>query len=105
MANSNAVFKALAGSSRRRIVEALSRQPMTVRELTDKLPISQSAVSQHLEVLRKAQLVSFERRGASNIYRIDPRGIGAIRAWLDQYWSRALEKYAKLVEEDESKDR
>ena len=56
---------------------------MTVRQLTDRLPITQSAVSQHLAVLRKAELVAFEPRGASNLYRIDPRGLGAIRGWLE----------------------
>jgi DNA-binding transcriptional ArsR family regulator len=96
----HAAFRALADPSRRRIVEFLARKPMTVRELTDRLPITQSAVSQHLEVLRKAKLVAFEPRGASNVYRVDPRGLGAIRAWLDRHWDEALANYAQLFESD-----
>lgn len=92
-------LKALADTTRQQIVETLAGRPMTVRELTDRLPISQSAVSQHLEVLRKAELVAFEPRGASNIYRIDPRGLGAIREWLDRYWDEALGNYTRLFEE------
>ena len=81
-------------------VEALAAGPMTVRQLTDGLPISQSAVSQHLNVLRQAELVAFEPRGASNVYRIDPRGLGAVRAWLDRHWTEALGNYASLFDDD-----
>jgi DNA-binding transcriptional ArsR family regulator len=100
MTNHNLAFKALADPSRRHIVEALAGQPMTVRQLTDRLPISQSAVSQHLDVLRKAKLVAFEPRGASNVYRIDPRGLGSVRGWLDRHWGEALGNYARLFEHD-----
>lgn len=100
MTDHNAAFRALADLSRRRIVESLAGQPMTVRQLTDRLPISQSAVSQHLNVLRKAGLVAFEPHGASNVYRIDPRGLGTIRGWLDRYWTEALGNYAGLFEGD-----
>jgi DNA-binding transcriptional ArsR family regulator len=101
MANHTLALKALSDPTRQQIVETLSGGRMTVRELTDRLPISQSAVSQHLEVLRKAELVAFEPRGASNVYRIDPRGFGAIRAWFDRYWDEALGNYARLFEEGE----
>jgi DNA-binding transcriptional ArsR family regulator len=100
MTDDVSAFKALADPSRRRIVESLARRPMTVRQLTDGLPISQSAVSQHLNVLRQAELVAFEPRGASNVYRIDPRGLGAVRAWLDRHWTEALGNYASLFDDD-----
>jgi DNA-binding transcriptional ArsR family regulator len=100
MTDDVSAFKALADPSRRRIVESLARRPMTVRQLTDGLPISQSAVSQHLNVLRQAELVAFEPRGASNVYRIDPRGLGAVRAWLDRHWTEALGNYANLFDDD-----
>lgn len=94
----NAVFKALADPSRRSIVERLSSRSMTVREITEGMTISQPAVSQHLDQLRRAGLVTVESRGASNVYSIDPQGLGVIRAWLDRYWSRAIDNYAKLFE-------
>lgn len=94
----NAIFKALSDPSRRSIVERLSSRSMTVREITDGMTISQPAVSQHLDQLRRAGLVSVEGRGARNVYSIDPQGLGVIRAWLDRYWSQALDNYAKLFE-------
>ena len=104
MADHNAAFKALADPSRRRIVEALAAGPMTVRQLTDGLPITQSAVSQHLGVLRQAGLVSFEPHGASNVYSLDPHGLGLIRGWLDRYWEQALGNYARLLENEGEAD-
>jgi DNA-binding transcriptional ArsR family regulator len=97
--DSNAVFKALADPSRRSIVERLSTRSMTVREITDGMEISQPAVSQHLDQLRRAGLVTVEARGASNVYSIDPQGLGVVRAWLDRYWSQALDNFAKLFEQ------
>lgn len=96
--DSNAVFRALSDPSRRSIVERLSSRSMTVREITDGMTISQPAVSQHLDQLRRAGLVTVESRGASNVYSIDLQGLGVIRAWLDRYWSQALDNYAKLFE-------
>lgn len=92
----NRVFKALSDPSRRSIVERLSSRSMTVREITEGMTISQPAVSQHLDQLRKAGLVTVKGRGVSNVYSIDPNGLSVIRAWLDRYWSQALENYANL---------
>jgi DNA-binding transcriptional ArsR family regulator len=71
---------------------------MTVREITDGMTISQPAVSQHLDQLRRSGLVLVEPRGASNVYSLDPHGLGVVRAWLDRYWTEALDNYAKLFE-------
>lgn len=100
MANHAAVFRALGEPVRREIVELLSERPRTVREITDGLRISQSGVSQHLDVLRKAKLVTFEPRGASNVYRLDPDGLGALRGWLDRHWDKALANYARLFDDE-----
>ena len=99
MTDGNAVFKALSDPSRRAIVERLSSRPMSVREITDGMRISQPAVSQHLDVLKKAGLVRVRPEGARNVYSIDPKGLGVVRAWLDRHWSEALDNYAKLFEE------
>jgi DNA-binding transcriptional ArsR family regulator len=55
--------------------------------------VSQPAISHHLRVLREARLVRAEPRGASNIYHIDPRGLGEMRAWLDRMWAEALDAF------------
>lgn len=64
------------------------------------MPVSRPAVSQHLKVLKQAGLVGDEAKGTRRVYHIDPDGLGAIRAWLDQFWGAALAKFQVEVERD-----
>jgi len=83
-------FAALADPTRRRVLERLAQGPRAVGEIAAGLPVSRPAVSQHLKVLKAAGLVSDRQDGARRIYAIDPKGLGAMRAWLDQFWDNAL---------------
>jgi DNA-binding transcriptional ArsR family regulator len=62
------------------------------------MPVSRPAVSQHLKVLKKAGLVREQRDGARHLYGIDPKGLGALRRWLDQFWDSALNAFQAEVE-------
>ena len=90
---------ALGDPTRRQIFELVAERPRSVAELTRAMPVSQSAVSQHLKVLRETSLVRAEPKGASNIYYIDPAGLGQMRAWLDRFWSKTLAAYKIAVEQ------
>ena len=63
------------------------------------LPFTAGTLSQHLKVLKDARLVVDRRAGNRRIYQMDPEGIGALRAYLDQFWSRALAAYESAVEQ------
>jgi DNA-binding transcriptional ArsR family regulator len=95
-----AVLDALGDQTRRQIVEYLRGGPSSVGELAAMLPVSRPAVSQHLTVLRRSGLVSYEERGTRNIYRLDPAALGSLRAWLDSFWQTALDRYADAVRQD-----
>lgn len=88
-----AALVALADPTRRAIFERLAVQPGPVGRLAEGLPVSRPAVSQHLRVLKEAGLVSESPDGARRIYRIDPRGLGALRDWLDGYLGAALDAF------------
>jgi DNA-binding transcriptional ArsR family regulator len=90
---------ALGDPTRRTIFELIAERPRSVTEITRQVPVSQSAVSQHLKVLRDSRLVRAEPKGASNVYHIDPHGLGQMRAWLDRFWSKALAAYKVSVEQ------
>lgn len=92
---------ALADPNRRRIFEQLAKQPRAVGEIARRLPISRPAVSQHLQVLREAGLVSDRAEGTRRVYRIDSKGLGPIRAWLDQFWDQQLESFRREVETEQ----
>ena len=92
---------ALAEPMRQAIVERLAERPMSVGELATELPVTRPAVSQHLKVLKAAQLVRDQAQGTRRIYSIDPAGLGAIRAWLDRFWDQALAAYVEAAEREE----
>jgi DNA-binding transcriptional ArsR family regulator len=97
------VLTALADPSRRKIFEQLAKQPRSVGEIARRLPISRPAVSQHLQVLKEAGLVADRAEGTRRVYQIDPKGLGPVRAWLDQFWDRQLESFRREVESKEQK--
>src|SRR4029077_3633398 len=86
---------------RREISDRPAHSPSAVGELASSLPVSRPAVSQHLKVLKDAGLVVHRTHGTRNVYEIDPNGLGALRAWLDQFWAEALESFKAEVEKDE----
>ena len=91
---------ALADPTRRSIYELIRAAPSSVRELTDHLPISQPAVSQHLKVLSTAGLVTATPDGARRIYRIDPEGVAQLRAWIDVLWDDVLDSFTDAARKE-----
>lgn len=98
MANAERVFAALHDPTRRTVFESLRNGPKPVGEIARALPVTRPAVSQHLKVLKEAGLVEDRSEGTRRIYQIDPEGLGAMRAWLDQFWNSALTAFAAEVE-------
>ena len=94
-------WTALGDPTRRAIFERLADQPLAVGELANGLPVSRPAVSQHLKVLKDARLVIDRPAGTRRIYQLDPEGLGALRADLEQFWTKALTAYKEVVEQRE----
>ena len=92
-------WTALGDPTRRAIFERLADRPRAVGELAGELPVSRPAVSQHLKVLKDSGLVVDRRAGNRRIYQLDPDGVGALRAQLDRFWSKALAAYKTAVEQ------
>jgi DNA-binding transcriptional ArsR family regulator len=88
----------------RAIFERLADRPRPVGELARELPVSRPAVSQHLKVLKEARLVIDEQAGNRRIYRLDPDGVGDLRADLERFWSKALAAYKAAVERPTKED-
>ena len=98
-------WTALGDPTRRAIFERLADHPRAVGELAQELPVSRPAVSQHLKVLKDARLVADRRDGNRRIYHLDPDGLGALRADLERFWSKALAAYKTVVERQTKEDR
>ncbi len=96
---------ALGDPTRRAIFERLAGRPSAVGELAADLPVSRPAVSQHLKVLKDAGLVIDRAAGTRRIYQLDPTGIEALRAYLDQFWSRSLAAFKVAAEQSDQEGR
>ena len=103
MANADRVFNALHDPTRRAVLERLRSSPRAVGEIAHGLPVTRSAVSQHLKMLKDAGLVTDRSEGTRRIYYIDPNGLGAMRAWLDRFWEAALAAFAEEAERSAKK--
>jgi DNA-binding transcriptional ArsR family regulator len=92
-------WTALGDGTRRAIFELLAERPRAVGELAAELPVSRPAVSQHLKVLKDAGLVVDRPDGNRRIYQVNPDGVGALRAQLDRFWTKALATFKEVVEQ------
>jgi DNA-binding transcriptional ArsR family regulator len=91
-------FAALGDPTRRAIFERVAARPSAVGDLARGLPVSRPAVSQHLRVLKEAGLVSETPEGTRRIYRLDPRGIAAMRTWLEAHWTSTLDAFKDFAD-------
>ncbi len=77
-------FQALSDPTRRAMVERLSRGPASVSELAAPMPMSMSAVVQHLKILEAAGLVASEKVGRVRTCRVEPRALSAAERWINE---------------------
>lgn len=87
MVSEDSVFKAISHPARRSIIKLLAISARSVKELTAEFDMSQSAISQHLKELKKAELVASERSGLEQRYRLTPQPLRYVLRWSDSYRS------------------
>src|SRR5271165_1471513 len=90
---------ALGDSTRRAILARLSTGAISVGELARDFPISRPAISQHLRLLKQANLVVDRPAGTRRVYQLHPEGFNSLREYFDQFWSVALDSFKAKVEE------
>jgi DNA-binding transcriptional ArsR family regulator len=96
-----AALKAIAEPRRRRILTLVRDGELSAGEIAAHFDVSRPAVSQHLNVLKEAGLVSERRNGTRRLYRARPEGLGELRAFLDGFWDARLEALKREAERKE----
>jgi len=91
---------AVGNPTRRNVLRLLRDGEHTVREMTDALPVTQSAISQHLRVLHDAGLVTVRAAGTRRLYSVDLGGLASVRAWVDSFWDDVLDAFVNHAEAD-----
>ena len=80
------------------IFERLERGPLSVGEIARNLPVTRSAVSQHLKILKDVGLVASQRAANRQIYRIDADGVAGLRDYFDRFWEESLQSFKQAAE-------
>lgn len=94
------VFYALAEPNRRNIIETLASQgELSASAIADKFKITSAAISQHLKVLREANLVRVEKRAQQRIYSLNPDTVRQLEQWA-QMMSESYDKLDELLKAD-----
>jgi DNA-binding transcriptional ArsR family regulator len=78
-------FSALADPTRRRIVEMLAERELAAGEIARRFDMTAPAVSQHLKILRTAELVRVRNDAQRRLYALEPRGLAGLDEWLNRY--------------------
>jgi DNA-binding transcriptional ArsR family regulator len=99
--NLDVIFHSLSDPTRRRILERLSKKPLTVSEIAAPYKMSLVAVSKHLKVLERAKLVRRQKLGREYMIRLHPQPLKFafkyLRIYKDQ-WERHLDALEKFLE-------
>jgi DNA-binding transcriptional ArsR family regulator len=96
--NASVVIEALGDPTRRAIFERLAQGSAAVGELAQVVPVTRSAVSQHLKILKGVGLVSDRAVGTRRVYTVDPEALAALREYFDAFWHQSLAASARAAE-------
>ena len=101
------VFSAIVDPTRREILEMLAKDgPLSATEIGEKFRISPPAISQHLKVLREANLVKMDKRAQQHMYQINPQAMLELSGWanrMTQLWSQRFDALDAILEVEKKK--
>ena len=95
-------LRALAEPRRREILALIRDRELPAGDIARRFDVTRPAISQHLAVLRDADLVSERRDGTRRLYRARPAGAAELRAWLETFWDDGLERLRTAAEQREA---
>ena len=97
-----AALKAIAAPRRRQILTLVRDGELSAGEIAGHFDVTRPAVSQHLNVLKEAGLVSERRNGTRRLYRARPEGLAQLKAFLEEFWDERLDALKAEAEREEA---
>lgn len=100
------LFSAIGEPKRRRLIETLAVEAMTVNQLVEVMQWRQPMVSKHLNVLKEVGIVSETKAGRCRIYRVEPQQFRPIQEWMHQferYWGNSLDQLDNYLSDLQTK--
>ena len=97
-----AALRAIAATRRRQILSLVRDGELSAGEIAGHFDVTRPAVSQHLNVLKEAGLVSERRNGTRRLYRARPEGLAQLKAFLEEFWTERLDALKAEAEREEA---
>jgi DNA-binding transcriptional ArsR family regulator len=98
-----AALKAIAGPRRRQILTLVRDRELSAGEIAANFDVTRPAVSQHLNILKEAGLVTERRNGTRRLYRARPEGLAELKDFLEEFWDERLSALKREAEKEEKK--
>ena len=98
-----AALKAIAAEPRRRILTLVRDDELSAGEIASHFDVTRPAVSQHLNVLKEAGLVSERRNGTRRLYRARPEALADLKQFLEEFWAPRLDALKREAEKEEKR--
>src|SRR6187397_1380578 len=98
-----AALKAIAAPRRRQILTLVRDDELSAGEIASHFDVTRPAVSQHLNVLKEAGLVSERRNGTRRLYRARPEGLAELKEFFEHFWDPRLATLKREAEKEEQK--
>lgn len=99
----NDVFRVIVDPTRRAILDLLKDEPFSVMDICTHFSMTQGAISQHLKILRDADLVHVTRQGRRRLYAANPLPLLEVFHWLSHYqrfWPKSMDRLEKYLDEN-----
>ena len=100
-----AALRAIAAPRRRQILTLVRDSELSAGEIAGHFDVTRPAVSQHLNVLKEAGLVTERRNGTRRLYRARPQGLAQLKAFLEEFWDERLDALKAEAEREEAEKR
>jgi DNA-binding transcriptional ArsR family regulator len=98
-----AALKAIAAPGRRQFLTLVRDDELSAGESASHFDVTRPAISQHLNVLKEAGLVSERRNGTRRLYLARPEGLAELKDFLEEFWDVRLETLKREAEKEERK--
>lgn len=102
------IFSALADENRRHIIELLAtRGQLSATDISKRFPVSAPAISQHLKILKDANLVSMEKQAQMRLYKINPYGFSELDRWtqkIKKTWNERFDRLNAFLKNQKQKE-
>lgn len=98
------VFQAIADPTRRKLLELLAHDEMSISTISKHFPMSRTAVTKHLRILESAELVRSQKVGREKLYRLETKPLQKLQSWLaffEPYWETKLLDLKRIIENEQ----